>query len=248
MRLGSLCPLGDVLGMQQRLAQGFEFIELQIDQTVSEIPPHLPNVPLIWQSPANLPAEHSDPIIQQAVLESWRQQLRMASQVQAVLMVVQFWRPLELLDKTSLIEQYVRLLTPLTVEAREMGVQLLIRNSPDNRDQLQLLREIVRQIAGLGVALDIAYAHHNVVKNLASEYLWDSDLGRRLGHVYVSDTNGRDPRLRLPLGSVGADAPDWSRLVSLLRERYNGSITIDIGNAAPEYRDLSRQKWLDWWG
>jgi sugar phosphate isomerase/epimerase len=86
-----------------------------------------------------------------------------------------------------------------------------------------------------------------VVKNLTGEYLWDSDIAPRLAHVYVSDTDGRDPSLRLPLGTLGEAGPDWPRLVSALRERYNASITIDVGNAAPEYLKMSRATWLNWW-
>jgi sugar phosphate isomerase/epimerase len=249
MRLGTLCHLYDLETMHQRIAQGFEFLELQASHDFQQCPSHdqFPAVPLIWQCPPDLPAEHPADSIRRGVLESWREHLAAAQKIRVVLMVVQFRRPGVLSTKTHLIQNYVDMLSPLTSEAREGGVQLVLRNSPNNRDQLQLLREVVRQTAGLGLALDVAYTQHQVIKNLANEYLWDSDLSPRLTHVYVSDTNGNDAQLRLPLGCLGNAGVDWSRLVPLLKGRYNASITIDTGQAAPEYAALSREKFQHWW-
>ena len=235
--------------MHAYIDQGFEFIELVAGYDLSGSPAgqDIASVPLIWQCPSDLPAEHESRLIRQAVLEVWREQLQAASAVNAALMILQFRQPDELHNKSVFIHRYIDLLQSITQETRAAGIQPVLRNSPDNRDQLQLLREIVRAVPGLALALDIAYAHHQVVKNLTGEYLWDSDLAPRLAHIYVSDTNGRDSSLRLPLGSVGNAAPDWSRLVRLIRERYNASVTIDAGSAAPEYLEQSRQKWLSWW-
>lgn len=250
MRIGTSCLLTNSKRMTALLKMGFEFLELipplKLDQLPSQL--NVPDVPKVWQCPSHLPAAHPDHHVQQAVLASWRQQLTLAAQLDAVLMVVQFERPTVLDDKTAFIQRYIELLAPLTQEARHSGVQLVLRNHPDNREQLQLLREIVRQVAGLGLALDMAYAHHGVNKNLSNEYLWDSDLSPRLAHVYVSDTNGKDPTLRAPLGSLGTVAPPWKNLVPLLRERYNASVTIDVGGASDDYLALSRDKWLGWWG
>jgi sugar phosphate isomerase/epimerase len=247
MRIGALCPLNQPEKISQHIAAGFEFIELCQTASLASLP-ELPPVPLIWQAPPELPAEHPSPEIQQAVLTLWRQHLEQAHQLKAKLMIVQFRRPEALNDKAAFIEQFIRLLNPLTSEARTLGVQLVLRNSPDNREQLQILREIMRGVPGLGLALDVAYAHHGVIKNLTNEYLWDSDLSPRLAHVYVSDTNGQDSALRLPLGSMGSGGPDWPRLAALLRERYNASITVDVGEAASIYLELSRKLWLSWWG
>ena len=245
MRVGTLCTLQDDL--KHFIELGFEFLEFQAPIEANQIPESFvfPEIPLIWQAPDNLPADHESISIRQTVLALWRNHLQMAAKFQARLMVIQFRRPYELSNKSQLIQNYLEILQPLTQESRQVGVQLTLRNSPDNRDQLQLLREIVRQVPGLAVGLDIAYAEHQVVKNLTKEYLWDSDLGLRLAHVYVSDTNGQNPELRLPLESLGI--PNWSRLVSDLKVKYNASVTIDVGEASSDYLALSRQKWLNWW-
>ncbi|NJL94470.1 MAG: sugar phosphate isomerase/epimerase, partial [Anaerolineae bacterium] len=165
----------------------------------------------------------------------------------ARLMVVQFQRPTQLASKNTLITQYAELLHPLCEAGIAARVQVVLRNHPDNRDQLQLLREIVRAVPGLGLALDLAYAHQKVVKPLVREFLWDSDLGPRILHIYASDTPGHTPQLRLPLGSLGEAGVQWGPVVRDLRERYNASVTLDIGDANPAYLDLSRQLWLAWW-
>lgn len=246
MRIGTTCPLPRLAHVPELLAAGFEFIE--ITQTIARpISIELPSVPYIWQCPPDLPAEHPDRHVQEGVLASWRAHLGIAQTLPAALMVVQFRRPASLPDKAALIDQYTALLTPLSQEARAAGVQLLLRNGPDNRDQLQLLREIVRRVPHLGVALDIAYAHHQVVRNLSQEYLWDSDLGNRIAHIYASDSTGQDATLRLPLGSLGTAGIPWRRLVQALRERYNASITLDHGDATADYLALSLAKLREWW-
>lgn len=244
MRLGALSPLSDVAYMHQVIDSGFDFLELTTPPTLSHLPEQIPDVPLIWQCPPDLPFAHPTPAIREAVLESWRHHLDAAQQLGAALMVLQFHSG-DLSNKAAFIQQSIDLLQPITQAARAQSVQPVLRNSPDNRDQLQLLREIVRGVPGLGIALDVAYAGLRVVKNLTPEYLLDSDLGPRIAHVYLSESNGQDPNLRLPLGSL-AGIP-WPRLVRNLRERYNASITIDVGSAAYEYLNLSRQQFLAWW-
>jgi sugar phosphate isomerase/epimerase len=245
MRLGTLCPLDQLERVPALLAAGFEFIEMTHTEKLTPITPL--TVPMIWQCPSDLPAYHENSHIRAAILQAWRDHLAVAKQSQAVLMVVQFHNPTFLPDKTTYIEQWTSLLQPLTSEARAIGIQIVLRNSPDNQDQLKLLREIVRRVPGLALAVDIAYAHHKVIKNLTPEYLMDSDLSVRIAHVYASETTGQDASLRLPLGCLGDQGIEWGRLVHLLRQRYNASVTLDPGTASQDYVALSREKWLAWW-
>ena len=245
MRLGTLCPLDQIDRVPALIAAGFEFIEITHTSALTPITPLA--VPLIWQCPVDLPAYHDNSHVRAAVLAAWREHLAIARQSHAMLMVIQFQNPAFLHDKTAYIVQWVNLLQPITQEARAAGIQLVLRNSPDNQDQLKLLREIVRQVPGLAIAVDIAYAHHRVIKNLTPEYLMDSDLGVRMAHVYASDTTGQDVGLRLPPGCLGDQGIEWGRLVHLLRQRYNASVTLDLGTASLDYLTLSREKWLEWW-
>lgn len=254
MRLGTLCPAHALSQSSALLALGFEFIEIQAPSNLANLalPPadDLPSVPLIWQCPPDLPMEHSAPHIREAVLTAWRAQLQMAGEIGAKLIILQFRRPVELGNKASMyafVEQCQALLEPITEEARALNVQPVLRMSADNREQLTLLREIMRGVAGLGLGLDIAYAGQRVVKNLLQEYLWDSDLSPRIAHVYAAESDGLNPDLRLPLACLKKGGLDWPRLVSLLRERYNASVTLDIGSLDADYLALSRAKWLAWW-
>jgi sugar phosphate isomerase/epimerase len=187
------------------------------------------------------------PAITEGIMATCQAQAAAAHSLGAVLLVLQFRLPPSLDQKARLIDHYIAFLEPLTADCRTKGLQVVLRMGPDNREQLNILRDIIRQVPGLAFALDMAYAHIGVVKNLSPEYIWDSDLGPRLGHVYVSDTDGQHPHLRLPLGSLGKMAPEWPKLVKVLKERYNASVTIDVGQASADYLALSRQKWLDWW-
>lgn len=246
MRIGTVCSLANVESIMLLASQGFEFIEVTTQNHILTLPSERPKIPLIWQCPPDLPVEHPGLQIQEAVLQTWRKHLDAAKEIEAALMVVQFRRPSGWVDKMTIVAQYAALLQPLTEEARAGNVQLVLRMGYDNREQLNILREIVRRVKGLAIALDLAYAHHHIIKNLVKEYLWDSDLAPRLAHVYAGEIVPSDPTLRLPLGCTGNF--EWGRVVRDLRERYNASVTLDIGNAIPEYLELSRQQWLAWWG
>jgi len=249
MRVGALCPVHQPQVMHLLAESGFGFLELVAADPIGQVPnsDDLPQLPIIWQAPYDLPADSFNPHVRAGVLAAWRDHLKAAASFGATLMVVQFRHPMLIPNQTAFIEQWRSLLQTITEEANQANVQVVLRNSPDNRNQLKMLREIVRETPRLGVALDVAYAHLNVVKNLTPEYLWDTDLWERLAHLYVSDTNGRDAHLRLPLGSLQAGGPDWSKLVAQIRERYNASVTIDVGSAVFDYLVYSRQKWLEWW-
>jgi|GEM_PF-4373191 len=247
MRIGHVYAVDEIHYIPDDISAGVEFVELIAPQDPTILPKPIPDlsIPLIWQLPATLPADHPNDYIRIAVTESWYQHLEVALQWDAKLMVVQLHRPQDMQGKTALfktVDRYVAMLAPLTTQTRQQGIQLVLRNTFDNRDQLQLLREIFRQVAGLGFALDIGYAHHLVNKSLVQEFLWDSDIAPRLAHMYASDTDGKTPNLRLPLGSQ--PTIDWQRMVSLIRERYNASVTIDCPRL---YQAMNRQLWRTWW-
>jgi sugar phosphate isomerase/epimerase len=254
MRLGAFCPLNALTLMQAYLNAGFESLELigGAKLSLQDLPSaeHLPPLPLIWQADPTLPAEYQQALLAEAVLGLWRQELALAQRYQARLMVVQFRRPSQLEGKAALyacVAHYIRLLAPLTEEARAAHIQLVLRMGADNSEQLQTLREIMRGVPGLGLALDVAYAGLGVVKNLTHEYLWDADLSPRLAHLYISESDGQNPHLRLPLGSLGEKGLDWKRLIPALRQRYNASITLDVGMADFDALLASRQRWLSHW-
>lgn len=232
--------------MQRAVAQGFEFIEISAQHQYDSLPnlADLPDVPLVWAVPVDIPLEHPADLVRTAALDVCFTHTGYAATLQAKLMMIQFRRPPHVPDKKVLIQHYIDLLTPLTESTRKNGVQLVLRHSSDHRDQLQLLREIVRQIDGLAIALDIAHLHCGTVKPLVNEYLWDSDLSSRLAHIYASDTNGIDPNLQMPLGS---GVIDWKAIIGQVKARYNASVCINV-SGSDDYRQLSREKWLAWWG
>src|SRR5688500_16581648 len=100
MRVGTLAPLHDLELMRERVACGFEFLELSETHPLT-LPQQLPDVPLIWQCPPDLPAEHDNFHIRAAVLMTWREHLNAASHVGARLIVLQFRRPAMLPDKAA---------------------------------------------------------------------------------------------------------------------------------------------------
>lgn len=125
-------------------------------------------------------------------------------------------------------------------------MRVAIENSPANRDEVSIFREIFRQVPDARLLLDVGHTHLGAAGNRAGDFLDDPVLGSRLAHVHVSDNNGVGD-LHLPPGSV-RNGMDWQETVRMVRNHpYDGRITLEVFSPDPEYLLLSRKKLIQWW-
>jgi sugar phosphate isomerase/epimerase len=142
------------------------------------------------------------------------------------------------------VDTYADLLTFLIQAAEHTGVRVAMENSPGNRNEASIFREIFQQVPEARLLLDVGHTHINT--DSAGDFLDDPIVGGRLAHVHVSDNNGVDD-LHLPPGSV-RNSIDWQETVRMIRNHpYDGRMTLEIFSPDTGYLLLSREKLIKWW-
>ena len=146
----------------------------------------------------------------------------------------------------QIIDTYADLLSALIRSAESDRVTIAIENSPSNRGEAPLFREIFRQVPEARLLLDIGHTHLHTDTNLADTFLDDPVLKDRLVHIHISDNNGLGD-LHLPPGSV-RNGIDWQTVIRRIRHLpYNGRMTLEVFSPDRAYLLISRDKLIRWW-
>lgn len=144
------------------------------------------------------------------------------------------------------VDTYVELLAMLVSAARGTGMAVALENSPINRNEPQLFREIFRQVPDARLLLDVGHTHINAGVDSTGAFLNDPVIGERLVHVHLSDNNGAAD-LHLPPGSV-RNGIDWPETIRMVRHHpYDGRLTLEVFSPDADYLLMSRDKVRRWW-
>jgi sugar phosphate isomerase/epimerase len=148
--------------------------------------------------------------------------------------------------RTRTVAVYAELLETLTATAGSAGLSVAIENSPINRGEVELLRDVLAQVPAARLLLDVGHTHIAASATLAHDFLADPLLSRRLAHVHLSDNDGRRD-LHLPLGAP-RNGIQWPQVARALRAiGYQEGATLEVFTPDRDYLMLSREKWLAWW-
>jgi sugar phosphate isomerase/epimerase len=141
------------------------------------------------------------------------------------------------------IKQNLRSFEELLVDARRLGIGVMIENLPGDYNSAPQLGELLDPIPELGLHLDIGHANLQVPFNTTEEIL--TKYGPRLRHVHLHDNKGGFADLHLPLGSGTVDVRAAIR--ALKRAGYDGTITLEVFTPDKHYltysRDVLRKLW-----
>jgi len=144
------------------------------------------------------------------------------------------------------VAMYVDLLQYLIHAVGRTKVSVALENSPSNKMETKVFREIFNQIPEIRLLLDVAHAHLNNDIDVADDFLNDMVLGQRLSHIHISDNNGMDD-LHLPLESV-RNGINWKKMIRMIRNHpYDGRITLEVFSPDQKYLLISRNKLMKWW-
>lgn len=139
-------------------------------------------------------------------------------------------------DRRFFIERNLRSLEELLVDARRLGVGLMIENLPGDYNSAPQLGELLDPLPELGLHLDIGHANLQVPHNTTEEIL--QAYGSRLRHVHLHDNRGGAADLHLSLGMGNVDV--LRALRALKRCGYDGTITLEVFSADRHYLTYSR--------
>lgn len=146
----------------------------------------------------------------------------------------------------DVVAWYVEILAPLCKEAAEVGVDVLLANTPHGgKYQLYYILTIMDRVPSLGFQLSSGHANLELDFDHFDEYL--NRLSKRLMHMHLSDNEGTGNQ-HLPLGSTPRSAINWPRCIGQIkRSGYDGTITLKVFSPEREYLLLSRDLLRRWW-
>lgn len=151
------------------------------------------------------------------------------------------WAPLH--ENRWIRETNIAAFSRLTVRAYELGMKLMVENTPPHFNTPRDLSAVFAAVPELSLHLDVGHANleteHNLTVELASLF------SSRVEHVHFSDNNGGTLDLHLPLGVGNID---WKWIVHILKRiGYDGTITLEVFARDREYLFISRDKLRRLW-
>jgi sugar phosphate isomerase/epimerase len=184
--------------------------------------------------------------VREASLVEFRRALGAAHRIGATVMNVHYGKSPGFFSKEQVIEWHVEVLSHLCREAAEVGVTIVLEHIPHGGgEQLENIVAIMKQVPLLRFHLDSGHAKLERGYDRWEEYL--ERLGDKLLHVHLSENDGTADQ-HLPLGACRRSTTDWPEHIKKLRATgYDGTITLEVFSAHPEYLLLSRDLLRKWW-
>ncbi len=236
--------------------QEFDFVDLtlgppaadpeEIDTNVLRTALAEHELGVVAQTPAFIPVGSPLAPSRRSALEELRQCLRVAQQIGAPTLSVHFAFPDGSFCVHDVVAWHIETLTPLSEEAADTGVTILLENaSHGGHHQLNYILTVLDKVPRLGFHLSSGHAKLELDYDRFDEYL--KRLGDRLLHVQLSDNDGKADQ-HLPLGCSPSSAIDWPhRIRQIKNSGYDGTITLKVFPPEHEYLQLSRKLLRKWW-
>lgn len=256
MRIGAMTnPLTALLPQIHWIGeQGFDFVDLAVEPPMAEHEAidtrgvrhalDAAGLDRIVHTSPYLPLASAHRPVREAAAGEIRRCIGLAAELGAALVTLHYLGAPRFFHRGQVVSVYAELLESLA--ACDSGVRVAIENSPINRGELSLFREIFTRVPQAGLLLDVGHTHIRSGRTLAPDFLEDAVVGKRLAHVHLSDNDGRDD-LHLPLGAV-RNGIDWKKTAAgLKRSGYSGTVTLEVFSPDRDYLLASRDKWRRLW-
>lgn len=137
-------------------------------------------------------------------------------------------------SRESHVENTIRSLKTLHKEAMNMGLDLLVENLDSKSFSIKEFGRLFSEV-DMGLTLDVGHAHTAKGEGLEA-YL--RAFAPRIRHVHLHDNLGQNDD-HLPLGSGKMEV---EKVVKSLKEKYDGTITLEVHADDRHYLEYSRQR------
>jgi len=184
--------------------------------------------------------------IRRAALAEFRRSLKAAHAIGATVMNTHYFGVPHLFPPEKAIDWNAETLAPLCEEAADLGVTIVVENTPkQGPNQLENLTAILERVPLLRLHLDSGHTKLERSYDRWDEYL--HKLGHKLAHVHLSENDGTDDQ-HLPLGAAPRSHTDWQRHIQKLKATgYDGTISLEVFAEYREYLLLSKDLLRRWW-
>jgi sugar phosphate isomerase/epimerase len=245
------CPVTDELRWMS--AMGLDFIDLTIEPPAAASwkidPKELrraitdARIGVVGHTAYYLPIASPFEGLRRAAIEEIKRCLEIFAELGARAVNVHPDRYAPMHDRGFVIGRNRDSLSQLLQRAHELGLDLMVENTPGDFNDAAQLAELLVPLPDLKLHLDVGHANLRVPENTTAQIL--QAFGPRLRHVHIHDNKGGYEDLHLPLG-VGT--VDVRQMVHLLkRAGYDGTITLEVFTPDRRHlafsRDLLRAAW-----
>ncbi|MFQ5575701.1 MAG: sugar phosphate isomerase/epimerase family protein [Anaerolineae bacterium] len=195
-----------------------------------------------WYIPLSSPLSG----LRRAALNEFRRSLKAAHAIGAAVMNTHYMSAPPLFRPEKTVEWTVETLAPLCREAAELGITIVLENTPaQGGNQLENLVAIMERVPLLRFHLDSGHTKLERSYDRFDEYL--KKLGHKLRHVHLSENDGTFDQ-HLPLGAAPRSRTDWpSHIKKLKATGYDGTISLEIFAEHRQYLLLSQDLLKQWW-
>ena len=133
----------------------------------------------------------------------------------------------------------IETLRKLVGEAKEHNLKLIYEPLDTLEDSIKNVSIILKKVPELFLHIDIGHA--NLFGRKPDEFI--RKFHEKLRHVHLHD-NKRDLDLHLPMGCGNID---WEKTIRVLKQYYDGTITLEIFSRDRDYVLLSKEKLTNLW-
>ncbi len=144
-----------------------------------------------------------------------------------------------LFSESEGINFQVETLRKLVKEAKKFELNLMYEPIDTYSDNLKNVSEVLKRVPNLFFHLDIG--HTSLFGRKPEEFI--KKFHKRMKHVHLHDNN-RSKDLHLPMG---CGSINWEKTLKVLKEYYDGTITLEVFCRDRDYVLLTKKKLRELW-
>ena len=241
-------PRKDLFQEMEFISKNFDFLDLTIEPETA----YADNVDtarilefrkkndllIIGHTPWNLPIASPFESVRKAAFEEFLKCLKVFRKLKVKLVNVHPALPNDATDPDLVLQYNIDFFKKIVKEAKKYKIKIMVENTKAIFNELNVLATILKQVPGLKLHWDVGHANlgnEGEKKTKQAFHIFKN----RIAHLHFSDNNGQEDQ-HLPLGTGNIN---WPFIVkTLLNNKYDKTITLEIHSSDPSYLLFSRDK------
>jgi sugar phosphate isomerase/epimerase len=183
-----------------------------------------------------LPIGNPSQVLRNAAVQSVKETLPLFKDLGAKLVTIHAnWFYPSLFSQEECIAFQVESLNRIVELTADYGITTMLEPVESANDTIPIVEKILAQVPGLALHIDIG--HVNLHGRKPVDFF--RHFSGRIAHVHLHDNNGKADQHK-PMGQGNID---WPELVNVMKDTYDGTVTLEI--FAEKHEVLESKRWLE---
>jgi sugar phosphate isomerase/epimerase len=228
--------------------QGFDFLDLTIEpdlayadnidaKKINELLKKY-NLKVVGHTPWNLPIASTFASVRDAAFVEFKKCLKVFKKLPVKYVNVHPVMSNDVGDPNLVIEYNVEFFKKIVAEAKKYKIKIMMENTKSLFNEIEIIGKILDEIPGLKLHWDVGHANLGNEGEAKTKLVFDK-FKKKIAHLHFSDNNGSEDQ-HLPIGVGNINWPFVMK--TLMDEKYNRTITLEIHAPDPSYLLISRDK------